>query len=78
MDGDVEGDVTLVGRQIEIGPTARIRGQLIYTTLREARIDPAARIEGPITHHRPETAARVARSLRLLLSSSGSCRSSAS
>ena len=67
LDGEVEGDVTLVGREIEIGPTARLRGPLIYTSLREARIDPAARIEGPITHHRPETAARLAQGLRLLL-----------
>jgi hypothetical protein len=44
VDGEVEGDVTLVGREIEIGPTARLRGHLIYTSLREARIDAAARI----------------------------------
>ena len=67
VDGEVDGDVTLVGREIEIGPTARLRGHLIYTSLREARIDPAARIEGPITHHRAETAARLARGLRVLL-----------
>lgn len=48
IDGVVDGDVHVVGRQIRIGPAARIAGNLTYTSRREALIDSGARIDGMV------------------------------
>jgi cytoskeletal protein CcmA (bactofilin family) len=53
ISGTVEGNVLLAGRDIEILPTARIRGNLTYWSRFPARIDPAARIEGRVVQERP-------------------------
>lgn len=54
IDGEVEGDANLVAQDIEILPSARIMGNLTYTSPREARIDPAAQIRGTVTHRPTE------------------------
>jgi len=48
ISGEVQGDVELIGESIEIRPEAVIRGQLRYRSPNTARIDPAARITGPV------------------------------
>jgi cytoskeletal protein CcmA (bactofilin family) len=67
LAGRVDGDVTLVGRRIEIGPTARIAGNLTYTSPQDAQIDPAAQIRGAVTHRHAETATRIARVIRVVV-----------
>jgi cytoskeletal protein CcmA (bactofilin family) len=46
ISGVVLGDAELTAKKIEILPTARITGTLIYRSPQEARIDPAAEIGG--------------------------------
>jgi cytoskeletal protein CcmA (bactofilin family) len=53
ISGTIEGDVILAGRDIEILPTARIRGNVTYWSRFPARIDPAARIGGKVVQERP-------------------------
>ena len=48
ISGSVGGDVILKGGHIEIGPTARIEGNLTYESRSEATIDPQARIGGQV------------------------------
>lgn len=60
LAGQVGGDVHLAARHIEILPTARIKGDLIYRSSRSAKIDPAAQIEGQVTHHPIELAEKAA------------------
>jgi cytoskeletal protein CcmA (bactofilin family) len=50
INGQIDGDVTLAGPSIRIGPTASIRGGLVYRSPYPAEIDSAARIEGQVTH----------------------------
>jgi cytoskeletal protein CcmA (bactofilin family) len=58
--GQIDGDVELAGRSIEILPGARIAGNLIYTSPSEARIDPGARVLGTVKHRRTDRAERAA------------------
>jgi hypothetical protein len=70
LDGQVDGDVNLVGREIEIGPAARIGGRLTYRSPRPARIDPGAQIVGGVMQLQPEfpgQAARIARTVSIVL-----------
>jgi hypothetical protein len=71
LGGQVDGDVDVAGREIEIGPAARIGGSLTYRSPRPARIDPAARIAGAVTHRRTELPAQavgIARTASIALS----------
>ncbi len=54
IGGQIGGDVLLVAKDIAVLPTARIQGNLSYTSPSEAKIDPAAHIVGAITPHRAE------------------------
>jgi hypothetical protein len=61
LAGEVAGNVEVVAQEIEVLPTARIRGKLVYWSPRPARIDPQATISGRITHNLPELPSRIAR-----------------
>jgi cytoskeletal protein CcmA (bactofilin family) len=50
VTGDVEGDMQIAARTIEILSTARIKGDLVYTSEKPARIDPGAQIRGRVTY----------------------------
>jgi len=50
ITGEVTGDATLAGEDIEIRPEAVIHGNLRYASPKEAIIDKAAKIDGNITH----------------------------
>lgn len=61
LAGEVAGNVEVAAQEIEVLPTARIRGKLTYWSPRPARIDPQATISGRVTHNRPELPRRIAR-----------------
>jgi len=61
LAGEVSGNVEVVGQEIEVLPTARIKGNLTYWSPHEARIDPKATIGGRVTHNLPELPSRIAR-----------------
>jgi hypothetical protein len=61
LAGEVAGNVEVVAQEIEVLPTARIRGKLVYWSPRPARIDPQATISGRVTHNLPELPSRIAR-----------------
>lgn len=61
IDGEVDGDVRIAAGTIEIMPTARITGDLVYTSGRPARIDPAAQILGTVTRTPADLAERPGR-----------------
>ena len=61
VGGEVQGDVELVAQEIEVLPTARIKGNLTYWSPRDARISPQAKIQGAITHNLPELPRTLAR-----------------
>jgi hypothetical protein len=48
ITGELLGDARLIGENIEIGPGAIIRGNLVYRSPNEARIDSDARIMGQV------------------------------
>jgi hypothetical protein len=54
IGGEIEGDVEIIARQVEILPTARLGGRLTYRSPAEARVAPGARLLGPVTHQRVE------------------------
>lgn len=69
ISGTVDGDVDLIGDEIVVSATARITGSLTYRSQREARIDPAAQVQGGITRiplPRRSLAARIATRLLVL------------
>jgi len=61
LAGEVTGNVEVVAQEIEVLPSAHIKGSLTYWSPREARIAPGAAIEGRVTHNLPELPSRVAR-----------------
>jgi hypothetical protein len=61
LAGEVAGNVEVVAQEIEVLPTARLRGKLVYWSPRPARIDPQASISGRVTHNLPELPSRIAR-----------------
>jgi hypothetical protein len=61
LAGEVAGNVEVVAQEIDVLPTARIRGKLVYWSPRPARIDPQASISGRVTHNLPELPSRIAR-----------------
>lgn len=62
LAGEIQGDVELVGQEIEVLPTARLKGSLTYWSPRDAKIDRRARISGRVTHNLPELPRSLARS----------------
>lgn len=66
VSGAVNGDVYLAARDIEILPTARIAGDLIYWSGQEARIAPEARIAGRVIERQPGFFDRAGRVLTVL------------
>ena len=54
LGGEVQGDVELVAQEIEVLPTARIKGTLTYWSPRDATIDRQAKIQGGVIHNLPE------------------------
>jgi len=48
IDGIVDGDVHVIGRQVRIGSAAHIAGDFTYTSRRDAIIDAGARIDGAV------------------------------
>jgi hypothetical protein len=69
ISGEVDGDVTLAAAEVEILPTARVRGTLVYRSPREATVAPGAQITGGIRHE-PATwpaPGRVARAIGLVI-----------
>jgi cytoskeletal protein CcmA (bactofilin family) len=63
LGAEVQGDVTLTGESIDIGPRAVIHGNLRYLSPNEARIDKDARITGSVTRlpFEPHAAPRLHR-----------------
>ena len=61
LGGEVTGNVQVVAQEIEVLPTARIKGKLVYWSPRPARIDSQAVISGRVTHNLPELPSRIAR-----------------
>ncbi len=57
IDGTVRGDANVDSGSLDIGPTARIEGNVLHRGRREPRIDPAARIGGRV-EHQPTAAPR--------------------
>src|SRR5439155_22264791 len=54
LNGSVDGDVDATGRDIELGPSARIAGKLRYRSAEEPKRDPSAQVRGGIEAMRPE------------------------
>jgi cytoskeletal protein CcmA (bactofilin family) len=48
INGEILGDANLMGDNIELGPGAKIHGQLRYRSHNAARIDPQAQVTGTI------------------------------
>ncbi len=65
IEGTVRGNVHVEADALDIGPTARIDGDVVHRGAREPRIDPAARIGGRV-EHRPSVAAPRARAFAVL------------
>jgi cytoskeletal protein CcmA (bactofilin family) len=61
VDGTVRGDVNVAADSLEIGPLARIEGNVVHRGPREARIDPGARIAGGVEFRRTEAPGAAAR-----------------
>jgi cytoskeletal protein CcmA (bactofilin family) len=59
--GEIDGDVRIAARTIEILPAARIKGDLVYTSGKPARIDPGAQIQGRVTYTKSVLAQRAGR-----------------
>ncbi|WP_242344143.1 polymer-forming cytoskeletal protein [Anaeromyxobacter terrae] len=57
IEGTVGGNVEVAAEALEIGPTARIEGNVVHRGPREPRIDPGARIGGRIEHRPAEAPA---------------------
>jgi cytoskeletal protein CcmA (bactofilin family) len=66
IGGEVDGNVKIAARRIDILPTARIKGDLAYTSPTPARIDPGAQILGKVTHTRADLAQRATRIGRIV------------
>lgn len=61
LAGEITGNVEVVAQEIEVRPTARLRGKLTYWSPEDARIAPEAIISGRVTHNLPELPSRIAR-----------------
>jgi cytoskeletal protein CcmA (bactofilin family) len=62
LGGEVQGDVELVAQEIEVLPTARIKGTLTYWSPRDAKIDRKENIQGGVIHNLPELPRALTRS----------------
>ena len=67
LAGEFLGDVELVAQEIEVLPTARIKGSLTYWSPRGAKIDRKAKIQGRVTHNLPELPRSLTRTGTALL-----------
>jgi cytoskeletal protein CcmA (bactofilin family) len=65
IEGTVQGDVQVDADALDIGPAARIQGNVLHRGPREPRIDPGARIGGRV-EHRPSAAAPRGRTFAVL------------
>jgi hypothetical protein len=63
--GQVDGDVHAAAPTVEILPTARIAGRLVYRSPDPARIDPGASIGGGVTHRPVSVRGNLARLARI-------------
>ena len=54
LGGVVDGDVSAMAENLELLPTAKIEGNLVYESENVAKIDSSATINGEITHKIPE------------------------
>ena len=61
LAGEFQGDVEVVAQEIEVLPTARIKGRLTYWSARDAKIDRKAKIQGGVSHNLPELPRALAR-----------------
>jgi cytoskeletal protein CcmA (bactofilin family) len=61
LAGEITGNVEVIAQDIEVRPTARLRGKLTYWSPQDARIAPEAMISGRVTHNLPELPSRIAR-----------------
>ena len=68
LAGEITGNVEVVAQEIEVRPTARLRGKLTYWSPEDARIAPEAIISGRVTHNLPELPSRIARTGTALVS----------
>ncbi len=59
ISGQIEGNVHVAARRLVILPTARINGDLSYTSPKPARIAPGAKILGTVRYDRSDFAARA-------------------
>lgn len=50
----VGGNVSIQAREVNVGPQAVIKGNLVYTSPTEAKIDPGAKITGKTIYHKGE------------------------
>ena len=66
ISGTIDGDVMLAARDIEILPTARLRGSLVYWSGQEVHIEAGAQIRGPIVQRQPEFLDRAGRVLTVV------------
>jgi hypothetical protein len=56
LGGDVKGNVTASVAKLQLSPTTRIKGNLIYTSQNPVIIPPGAVIEGQVIHRKPPAA----------------------
>jgi cytoskeletal protein CcmA (bactofilin family) len=66
IDGTVGGDVQVDADALDIGPTARISGNVVHRGAREPRIAPGARIDGRVEHRASSSAAPGAGAIAML------------
>ncbi len=64
ISGTVRGDVTVSAESLEIGPTARIEGNVVHRGPAKPKIDPGARVSGTVEYRHIER--RAARALAVL------------
>jgi len=54
INGPVDGDVVVTAGAVEVGPNARIAGQLRYASREELKRDAAAQVKGGVQRMQPE------------------------
>lgn len=67
LGGDIEGDVHLAAGDIEVLPTARVRGALVYESPHEARVAAGAQIDGGVRRSPAEWPEAGRRASRLFM-----------
>jgi hypothetical protein len=67
VSGAVDGDIEITAGAVHILPTARVNGNLTYTSANPATIAAGAQIQGQVFHKPSELAARAERGARTFL-----------